>query len=598
MMVAGTELYDSSVGVTRCRVIFVVLSFALLSLISNPFLFEKKGHYFYTVLRAIDQELFVGNSVISGLGLFRSGYYEGLSIILSLTGAGPDLLEPVVHVSYVISKFVLMALVVNLALTLGANIWSVILFAAWAVHPKSAAVGAQTDVTLFMPVLTHLEVAVLLCLAALYACLHYRKWVVFWLLLSIALFIHPLVTLHFALVVGPAVVWFLRDRVMSPGMVCGMTIFLVSIIGYASTLAPPAMDAQAEELFLSQIFARKHASPLFYGAHNWTLAIGAALLALGMMRRKSRSDRDMFLSLSILMGLISGIALSIASLVADSVVLVQLQSLRIFLWVNLFSFLAIVVGIRKYFVSAPAFAAIVLGVVTLSILRSVWLIVFILLGIAYLAWMQLKRLAWWNMPRGNVLALACVPIIILFAMIFREWLPIGRLQHFGPALVIATITACLATSRTLAARRCLAVAAVLTALAFASMDRSITYGGDHGQSWDSVRKWCRENTDKSARFLTPSDVSNFSLRSLRSTVSMRAEALIWVDPHLYLANMKRATIVDRAYEGNGWNLEALEQLAREWHAEYVLIRGAHTAPVAARKVYESGPYSVFQLDAF
>jgi hypothetical protein len=79
---------------------------------------------------------------------------------------------------------------------------------------------------------------------------------------------------------------------------------------------------------------------------------------------------------------------------------------------------------------------------------------------------------------------------------------------------------------------------------------------------------------------------------------MRAEALIWVDPHLYLANMKRATIVDRAYEGNGWNLEALEQLAREWHAEYVLIRGAHTAPVAARKVYESGPYSVFQLDAF
>ena len=196
------------------------------------------------------------------MGRLKSGFYLALAAAMRFLKLSPDQTETLLHSLFIVSKLLLIAAVFAVTWTLRKSFWFFTVFAAWCCHQKPALLGS---VALFMPIVTHNEIALVLGMFAI-ACLLRGRMFLFWLLAGVAVLVHVLVGLQLLLCFGPALLW---RRDFSKGFLAGAAVFAACCVIYLLTMTPPALTPAEWQLFVATNGHTAHISLFNHGWVDW-----------------------------------------------------------------------------------------------------------------------------------------------------------------------------------------------------------------------------------------------------------------------------------------------------------------------------------------
>jgi hypothetical protein len=578
----------------RLTLIICAVILAAVSIFGNQYRYYQynSGRYLVLPLKTIDPELFPNDPVVESLSRYHSLFYEGLGNGLRIVNASPASLPPVVDALYVLSKIAMTLAMILLARRLSDSLWLSIVLAAWACHLKSPFIGG---VSLNMPTLTHLEVVYVMALFALIALFSGRR-LLFWALLSAAIFIHSLAAFQFALCTAPL---FLYKRPEREHWL-GAAIFALCCLIYFLTMAPPSLSSEEGRIFVEAERLSSHINLFKYKPFHWSGALG--MLAVGGLgwRAFNREDEKSALLLKFaLTGTIAAIVVSFLAVRTGSVSLSLFQPLRLFYWVGLFCSLSLAAATVQTFRSSIAGGIMLSAPLALVAIDSRWSVVLISLAIIYLALRE--ALSRWAPARLDLLEQASRWMLAaLSALFFGAW-AMGERSGFAslrqPDLVPLAAIGLLTTVVFYKRRAWGPLAAALTIVAclgVASVQSRRFFEERADPAWDEVRRWCHDHTEKDARFLTPPDKPNFRTLSLRSSQTERITQLSWVDPFVYQQNARDAERVENLIGKGDGDLKALISLAKEFHCQYLVTQDPLPGDVIPR--FRVGTYSIVEVE--
>lgn len=592
------EAVSPRVSSANRRLLLIVCAAALaaVSIFGNTHRYYQynSGRYLVLPLKTIDPGLFPNDQVVESLGRYRSVFYEALGRGMRAIHASAASLPIVIDSLYRLSKIALILAMMLLASRLSDSPWLQIILAAWTCHLKSPFIGG---VSLNMPTLTHLEVVFIIALVALYALFSERR-LLFWLLLSAAIFIHSLAAFQFALCVAPL---FLRRKVEREHWI-GAGIFAVCCLLYFLSMAPPSLSPEEGRIFVEAERGSSHIDLLKYKAFHWIGALGMlAVAALGRRVFHRADEKSALLVKFALTGTVAAIVLSLLAVKTGSVPLALFQPLRLFYWVGLFSTIVLAAAAVEAFRQTVIGGILLIAPLALIAVDSRWSAIFILLALIYLALME--TVARRFPTRLDLLEQAFRWALVALAGLFLgAWALGGRwgfasLRSPEPAFLGAL---CLLSAAVFYRARFWRPAAAGLAIAlclwFATTQSRKFYEERADPAWDQVRVWSRDHTANDARFLTPPDKPNFRSLALRSSQTERISQLSWVDPFVYQQNGLAA---DRAEQGfsNGAksesNLKVLVPLAKELQCRYIVTESS--LPSDIYPLFRVGTYSIIEV---
>jgi hypothetical protein len=238
---------------------------------------------------------------------------------------------------------------------------------------------------------------------------------------------------------------------------------------------------------------------------------------------------------------------------------------------------------------------VVLSILVLLTLESTWLLPFLALAVAHLL-TQSWETPWQNSIRRALTVLTLlIPFVVLVGWLTATRLPWAFLAQPWPAIFALL---CLVGFLGSALRRrgpAVAFALLVLASSVNAANSDVRDGGESGADWDQVRTWIKQQTPKSAKFVTTAGGFDFGVVSLRTSVNSGAGALVWIDPQMLRHYRARMDRVQGARKNGTWDVPLLTVLAREWGASYILLKGTFT-PAEAQPLCKFGAYTVFPVD--
>jgi hypothetical protein len=344
-----------------------------------------------------------------------------------------------------------------------------------------------------------------------------------------------------------------------------------------------------------------HVSPLNQNVLGWIHMLGLSLLAWMASRVYFRENKSLqMMRAFVAAGFTAGLLLSFGAILTKIPFLALLQPMRIFVWVFFLANILIAAAAVLTFEKNIPLSLILLAVLIFSILNSQWSLVFVLGGLLYITGDIIRSYVGGFIPLVWE-AVVRVFLIIGMVLIFAAWLPVidHTIESFKqpyalfPALVLALIAAKIIPVK---AYKPVFYILIIYSLAAASYfhHKHDFFAAQVDSEWDKVRIWCRENTDKNDRLITPPEGNNFRILSLRTTLSEDMPALVWVDPFVYQRNHIRVEEVLKGYSSGLWDLNFLFSLADKWKAAYVIVKGPYI-PEDKNPIYRSGFYSIFSF---
>lgn len=571
------------------------LTLAAFAVFGSPFLIDylNSGDQLPATLQIVDPQLFQGDAIVAAMGKLKSGFYLTLAAAMKLLSISPQHIEPIVYGLFVASKLLLIAGVLAVCRSLKNSFWFFVVFAAWCCHQKASLLGS---VTLFMPLITHNEVALVLGLFAV-ACLLRGRVILFWLLAGVMVLVHVLVGLQFVICFAPALLW---QRKLDRNLLIGGALFALCCVVYLLTMTPPAMSAEEWQLFLSTNGNTAHISLFRHGWLDWFGFASFFGLALAAFNRYLKGDAGFeLLRRAAIFGSVIGLLMSLAAVLSRAMKPMLFQPMRVFFWVTLICFLMIAAATVEAFKSSRLAGVLLVSVLVLTVLNSILAPVFAFIGLAYLVtvWLLAKPLE--QDSSGVALESATKIILTLGAVaIFAAWAlgnrqPIGSLR--SPVLLIpcAVLLATLFLPKLKSWQTPMAVGLMLYCLTAASVYRHKYNERWLDSDWRAVRLWVQSNTQTSDRFITPPDQIGFRVLSLRSTASEALPRVVWSAPYTYLENKQAAERAAKGYANNATDAAYLFGLADEWRCNYVVTRGDFDSRFTP--LFRSGKFSVLKV---
>lgn len=582
------------------------LALAAFAVFGSPFLIDylNSGDQLPATLQIVDPQLFQGDAIVAAMAKLKSGFYLALAAAMKLLRISPQHIEPIVYGLFVASKLLLIAGVFSLCRSLKNNFWFFIIFGAWCCHQKASLLGS---VTLFMPLITHNEVALVLGLFAV-ACLLRGRIILFWLLAGVMVLVHVLVGLQFVICFAPALLW---QRKLDRNLMIGGALFALCCVAYLLTMTPPAMSAAEWQLFLSANGNTAHISLFRHGWLDWFGFASFFGLALAAFNRYLKGDAGFeLLRRAAICGSVIGLLMSLSAVLSRAMKPMLFQPMRVFFWVTLICFLIIAAATVEAFSevgqvqnlshqikkSSPLAGILLASVLALTVLNSILAPVFAFIGLAYFIVERRQPLE--RDGSGVALAFATKLILTVSAVaIFAAWAlgskqPIGSLR--SPVLLIpcAVLLATLFLPKLKSWQTPLAVGLMLYCLTAASVYRHEYNERWLDADWRAVRLWVQSNTQASDRFITPPDQIGFRVLSLRSTASEALPRVIWSAPFTALENKQAAERAAKGYANNSTDAAYLFGLADEWRCNYVVARGDYDPRFVP--LFRAGKFSVLK----
>ncbi|MDQ3009372.1 MAG: hypothetical protein M3X11_01510 [Acidobacteriota bacterium] len=562
----------------------------------SPFLIDylNSGDQLPPTLQLIDPQLFPNDQIVAAMGKLKSGFYLALAAAMKLFHIQPQQTVPVMHALFIASKLLLIASVFAVCRSLKKSFWFFAIFAAWCCHQKPALLGS---VTLFMPLITHNEVALVMGLFAI-TCLLRERMIMFWLLAGLMVMVHVLVGLQFMLCFAPALLW---QRKLDKSFLIGAGLFGICCAAYLITMAPAVMSVEEWQLFLSTNGNTGHISLIRNGWLDWFGFVSFFGLALAAFNRFLKGNAGFeLLWRAAIGGSVIGLLLSLTAVLTQAMRPMLFQPMRVFFWVTLICFLLIAAATVEAFKQSRLAGTMLASVLVLTVLNSLLAPLFAFLGLGYFV---AERLAerFGESVQKIVGTAARAALMLGVAGIFAAWAlgsrqPVGSLR--SPVLLLPGVV-CLAVLF-LPSLKILkinwqtpvAVALIIYCLTTISIYRYNYAERWLDADWRTVRQWCRMNTQPSDHFVTPPDQIGFRVLALRSTASEALPRLIWSAPFTYLENKLSAERAAKGYGNNSTDPAYLFELAREWRCDYVIARGSYDAKFTP--LFRSGEYSVLR----
>lgn len=572
------------------------LLLAAFAVFGSPFLLDylNSGDQLPPTLQLVDPQLFQNDPIVAAMGKLKSGFYLALATAMKLFNISPQQTEPAIYALFVVSKLLLIAAAFALCRSLKSSFWLFVVFAAWCCHQKPSLLGS---VTLFLPLITHNEVALVMGFFAL-ACLLRERMFLFWMLTGAMVLVHVIVGLQFVLCLAPVLVW---RRKFDKAFLIGAGFFVTCCVIYLLTMAPAAMSAEEWQLFLSTNGNTGHISLLRHGWLDWFGFASVFGLALMAFNRFLKGDAGFeLLQRAAICGSLIGLLLSLAAVLSRAMKPMLFQPMRIFFWVTLFCFLLIAAAMVEAFRNSSRLAGILLAsVLVLTALNSILAPLFAFLGLAYFV---AERLAAKPLVRGDsngaLAFLTRTALTVTTSAIFTAWLlgnkqPIGSLR--SPTLLLpgAICLAALFLPKLKTLQTPLAAGLMLYCLIAASLYRYQYNQRWLEADWRAVRLWVQTNTNPADRFITPPDQIGFRVLALRSTASEALPRVIWSAPFTALENKQIAERTAKGYANNSTDPAYLFELAREWRCNYVVARGPYDAQWVP--LFRAGEFSVLKV---
>ncbi len=559
----------------------------------------NSGRYLLGVLQAGDPELFVDDPVVDSLRRFRSLFYRALAGWAAWATVDPELLESVFGGLYWVSRILIVLSLMLIGKTIDRDPLHLLCLGIWGCFTVPVSVGGDS---LFVNVVTHGTLGFLIGAAGLWALLENRRgW--FWLLLTLGFFVHPLMAIHLLLCLGPA--YLVLHKRLDRIHYLGGLAFTAGCVAYAASI--PSFTPREAEIFVAAKAAISHVALTGQSTTGWIRQVFVVALALGawLYQRKSRrSGRSDLLAAAIVSGVVVACTLSVLATSLQSARLVQLQPLRAFIWIQLFSYVLIIgAAVRLWRERHPAAAPLLLFYV-LSLVPTLWQVLFAPIALAALflqRWQRIWQVATWTL---------CAAIVGAWAV--RDAWP--EIETFRPpvvpGLVILGIAAYVCASaprsrpRVEVAAGSLVVAGLLSALSWHRYYDGASYPSwgpaftDRvHEDWDAIRRWFAATTPKDARVLVAGGQGNFRVLGLRQAVGEPMSALAWVDPLTYQRVSAQAEDVRSCFASSdpvGGCFGCLVELATQVHADYLLVED-RACREGAQPVQESGAYRVFVM---
>lgn len=584
----------------EARAVLLLAAFVPIYLFASPFRFGEKsgGRYLLGVLQHLDPELFPGDAAIVALDRFGSLFYSSAGFILHRLGVSAEALEPTWYGLYLLARLALLLALFYLGRAVDDRLGVALALLAWGAHGKASFVGGTA---LFVPALTHHQLAVLLCLLALGllssratrgAETEPRTALTVGGLIGLALLVHPLVAIYFVAALAPAL-FSSRSQKLASWLPAAALLTLAAVL-YLLFLAPPSMSPQEAALFLAHKADSGHVSPWHQPPYAWLkLALLLALAVAGSSRLLEGAVPRMLRAAALCGG---ALALALALLVdlGDSAFLTRLQPLRGFLWVQFFAEVLLLWGCVSAWRRRSTLLPALLGVLAFLALDSIWSLAWMLLALVLLV---AERFVSLEAERLRTLGRLGVSLLLLSIAVFYllgERQPLASARD-GAGMIAAACLGWLVLDgswRRRTAQLALLIVAVLAAASWRE-HRAV----QHDLAWEETGRWVRQHTAKEARFLTRPGLPNFRFAAWRTSDSEALSALYWVDPSALQPAHDVARRFEAARRDAGWDLEALLDLGRRSGSDYLLLDGAvAAAPESALPpVFERGPYRIFAL---
>ena len=567
----------------------------LLTPLINSYRFNERHSLWYLlpVIQTTDPALFAADPVVASIALFRSVFYDGLSYLVSILEISPSNLPLFLQALSIIVQAGIVGLLFAISRRLSPNLWVFTFLAAWACQQRSAIIGGDQT---FTSTLTHREVAELLGLAAVYLMLCGRALQAS-LVLSFTVFIHVLVAIHLFVAMVPAIV-FVKRRVTWP-MALGVAVFAACALCYALILAPPRMDAAAQQIFLQAKADIAHVSLFAQSWLQWVEMIGLAGLVFGVWRLVGPKDDNIrLLEAFAITAAAFGIVTAILFHATSSVSVAQLQSLRSFTWVMLFTVTLLVLATSKALSTAGPTAAVLLGVLAFEILGGVLRFAFLGLGWILLAGASTRvrsMVSLESTQRFVTQAILGVCVGGAAGWLAGESLPFESLRSGWTVAVVGGLALLAVLNLQQMKLRSITVFLVLVAAitGAAGLARAQINAAQPSAEWLSVMTWTEAHTAKSDTFLTPPGVFGFRPYARRSSVNEMQPPLAWVNPVLYETLADRERTLTSVYRRASCDLDTLSALARDWNATHVIASTTCQLPDAA--LFATGEFRVFAV---
>lgn len=570
--------------IKRFTPLFLVLLFATLAIWGNPYLFDEgnSGRYLVGVLRAMDPTLFPMDPVADSLARFRSIFYDGLGWAFSQVDLAPGQLQAAMFWLYGLVKGLTFAALFVVVGRLTNDKWAFILLAAWAVHVKQTPLGSTQ---IFAPILRHSEVVLLIELVGLYFLLG-RQWLFFWLCAALALFVHSILGLQFFLSLALPLLWLGRREWRS--MLAGLAIFVAAAVVYQFFMAPPAFTAEEAAIFLQAKAGSEHVSFLNEHLFNWldlfTLLPLAGLTFWYLLRHEPNYQ---LLAGAMAGGTVAGLGLSVVAVLTKIVPLVQIQPLRIFVWVTLFAHLLLAGGAAMALRQKPVLGLVLVAYLVASVQNFAWTFAFGGLGILCLL-VLMSRPEQFN--RLAQVALYGLTGLMLVAGLFSRWLPnsLGDVTVVVPAGLILLLTYLHAQKD----KRQIILAALLgLTLLLTSVSYFRRWSTLQNEEWAAVCQWASQNTNPDDLFLLTVP-QTFRTCAFRTAIANDYSALAWVDPLTFQEQKGYDQQIGAAYVAGRWQIAQLLPLARQQQVQYIVVGDDYESDLIV--VFRSGRYTVLK----
>lgn len=578
----------------------VILLFALIltAILGSPFRFAdgNSGRYLPTLYRQIDSELFPNDPVADAFERFKSLFYTGVGSIFKAAGISPLQVEPVFYVLYMVSKAALVILLLFFTRALKKDWIAFFILAAWTIHSKSAGVGYDS---MFAPSFTHATIAALMGILALSFLLHNRPFA-FAFILGCAAFIHSIISLHLAMLVFITLFITNKGRLDKSEWGAGI-LFGAFFIAYFTLLSPPAFSPQEANLFLQAKGEMGHISPLAQSSMGWVSISGKISLAWLLYFVFFQEEKSLGLIKDfMLIGALTALLLGAAAAITGNLQASQLQPMRMFEWVNFFSFTLLSYAISKTIRQNLPIAAILLTVILLNILDSLWGTVWIYLAITVLGAEILGR------KRKRFLFFSSLPFLIsacavLLTAALALW-AMGDFHSFESLrepIPVIVILLCfifiIARNEKKAFQASIAALAIIIALIGRSIYVYDYIAARQNEDFKAACQWIAKNTPKNARFITAindKNSGNFRARALRMSINEGQSALYWVAPLVGEENGRQFSQVQENWNGERWNVSNLFSLAKKAEVDFILIESEIPEDNA---IYRAGNFYILSV---
>jgi hypothetical protein len=577
--------------------VFVLL--AVIAMLGSPYRYAdgNNGRYLPNLYRLIDSSLFAKDPVAEAFTRFESVFYLGLGYLFRMLHVSVLQLESFFFVLWLLSDIMLLGLMYLLAKSLKLDLLGFTVLGAWVVHGKSIPVGGNS---LFAPTLTHATIAVLLGIYAIIILLQGNR-LIFWAILSGAIFVHSIIIIHLATIVFPVLLWHAKGRI-ARGELLGWLTFCAAILVYLRWMLPPAFNWEEAHLFLVAKGSMSHISPLNQPLTSWISMLGIICLAWLTYRRYLAENKLLSLLAGFMIsGTLTAVSLGFAAIGTSILQLAQLQPLRMFDWVYFFAFVLLICAGVVVYHRDKSLGIVLFVVVLLNVLDSLWGAAWLYFGIACFLADRLRdrsslvaAVSMDCLVHGGSGLLACASLTM---WIIRDY---HSFESFhDPTSVIVVIASMLLLwipRRKTVLRWTMLVSLLFLTLVARSVYVHTYVEARQDQDYNDVCRWIALNTDIDAHFITAvfnDNGGNFRARAIRTTLNEEQSALYWVAPLVAEKNSENSKQVMTGWNNHFWDINILLQLARSWDADYLLIEGNYLPKLPV--LYVQGRYRVIKV---